>query len=607
MPRKPLALAVAVLGLAVLIWAAFTFRRPLEREWRLWQFARAEGEAKKALADRLLALGAVAPVEEWYIGLLASGEAAERALAVHELGAMRSERAIPELIALFGRLSPDGFTDFEPLKDVYDALTRIGAPAVPALIAELRGGSELSRSHAEVALDRFSPELTDPGLTDLLRSREDPEYARVTAIELLGGRHVYLSHYQLPSDALALLVELLGDGSEAVREAAARKLISERAVEAAPALIDTLGRSRAAAGQRSGAPDTAARALAARVLLELEEEFGDAIAAGEGILIDALGDREPTVRRAAAVVLGRLGGVSEAARGALLAAAVDDEEHRVRHAAVRSAARYGPLPDHTVGKLVDDFAGGTIAGRGALVVLGELGPRVVPGLLAALAGDEDVVREHAVAAFQLLGEAAERQAAPGLAELVATGPPGAQVAAIWALAGFDEATDAAEPAIYRALAGAEPRVRTAALLALAYLGVGAGAVPAVARHLEDPDAAVRRAAADALGACGLSASAAVPALTRLLDDEDAGARERAAVALARIAGPDASEVVPVLVRLLGSDDFLERRRAARALAAIGPAAAAAEPALLRVAADEYAGVREAAAEALDRIRRPGGE
>jgi hypothetical protein len=134
MTRKTISIAVAGLAFAVLVWAGITFRGLIERRVRLWQFARAEGEAREALAERLLSLGAVEVVEAWYLELLESEEASARALAIRRLGAMRSARAVPELIARLR--SQDSFTADEAL---YEALAQIGAPAVTGLVAEVGG------------------------------------------------------------------------------------------------------------------------------------------------------------------------------------------------------------------------------------------------------------------------------------------------------------------------------------------------------------------------------------------------------------------------------------------------------------------------------------
>ena len=186
---------------------------------------------------------------------------------------------------------------------------------------------------------------------------------------------------------------------------------------------------------------------------------------------------------------------------------------------------------------------------------------------------------------------------------------------------------------------------------------------AVARALRDPSAAVRKAAADALGAMGQGARGSVDALFEALDDRSEAVRHAAAQALARIGtgaadrarlvaalpnadayvsafaawslgnlggdakeavpdlvralareetnavvagalarvGPAAAEAVPALVEALRSENADRRWRAARTLGRIGPPAAAAVPALTGALVDPQATVRQHAARALGRL------
>jgi hypothetical protein len=186
---------------------------------------------------------------------------------------------------------------------------------------------------------------------------------------------------------------------------------------------------------------------------------------------------------------------------------------------------------------------------------------------------------------------------------------------------------------------------------------------AVRAALRDPSAAVRKAAADALGAMGARARASGESLFAALDDGREAVRHAAAQALARIGtaaddrarlvgslpnsdpyvaafaawslgnlgaeaqdavpelvralgrdetnavvagalariGPAASSAVPELAKALESEDADRRWRAARTLGRIGPAASSAVPALTRALGDPHATVRQHAARALGRI------
>ncbi|HXK09197.1 MAG TPA: HEAT repeat domain-containing protein [Vicinamibacteria bacterium] len=195
------------------------------------------------------------------------------------------------------------------------------------------------------------------------------------------------------------------------------------------------------------------------------------------------------------------------------------------------------------------------------------------------------------------------------------------------------------------------------------LGEGSTDPGPLASALRHPSAAVRLAAADALGAMGAEARGAVDALFAALGDPSEAVRHAAARALSRI-GPRAADrerlasrltspdpyvlafaawslgnlgdeardavpdltralardetnavvaaalarighaaagAVPVLVEGLRSDNADRRWRAARTLGRIGPPAAEAVPALTAALADPLATVRQHAARALGRV------
>ncbi len=137
-------------------------------------------------------------------------------------------------------------------------------------------------------------------------------------------------------------------------------------------------------------------------------------------------------------------------------------------------------------------------------------------------------------------------------------------------------------------------------------------VAALIEDLKDEDEEVRRDAAAALGDIGPAAAKnkdAVPALiVALKKDEDEEVRRNAATALGKI-GPVAAknkDAVPALIIALKKDvDEEVRRNAAIALGKFGPAAAKnkdAVPALTEALKDEDEDVREAAEEALKKIK-----
>lgn len=113
------------------------------------------------------------------------------------------------------------------------------------------------------------------------------------------------------------------------------------------------------------------------------------------------------------------------------------------------------------------------------------------------------------------------------------------------------------------------------------------------------------AASYALGRIGPAAAAATPALRALLESDDAFLRTAAAWALLKVDPAKNADLQPQAVGLFTAalaDERPEVRVAmAQALAELGPAAKAALPALERALQDQHEAVREAAAEALEKI------
>jgi len=140
------------------------------------------------------------------------------------------------------------------------------------------------------------------------------------------------------------------------------------------------------------------------------------------------------------------------------------------------------------------------------------------------------------------------------------------------------------------LADPEARVRRAAAEALVRQPTPSAVAP-LSRVLGDPDAAVRAAAARALGSS--VAPAAVVALLGRLDDNDAEVREAVATALARIG--DRAAVVPLIGKIQDTRPNV-RRSVAFALGALGDGRASSALTLLLRDSDEV--VRIAALKAL---------
>ena len=90
------------------------------------------------------------------------------------------------------------------------------------------------------------------------------------------------------------------------------------------------------------------------------------------------------------------------------------------------------------------------------------------------------------------------------------------------------------------------------------------AVPALIEALHDPDALVRKAAANALGKVDPDVKLAVPALTDALKDKVPAVRQAAAGALGLI-GSDAKDAIPILRETQKDSDKAVSRAASMAI------------------------------------------
>jgi len=158
-------------------------------------------------------------------------------------------------------------------------------------------------------------------------------------------------------------------------------------------------------------------------------------------------------------------------------------------------------------------------------------------------------------------------------------------------------------AISTLLATGEPGIQVKAANALANIGPEANdAVPGLLKAIRSNSLETRRAVVWALAGIGSTDKAVVAPLVAVLEDQrnPTSTRAPAATALGKV-GPPAAEAVPALVRLLGDDNEHARRAAVKALGKIGPAAQNAIAAVEKALHDVEPGVCSAAALAHWRI------
>ena len=286
----------------------------------------------------------------------------------------------------------------------------------------------------------------------------------------------------------------------------------------------------------------------------------------------ALGDPAADVRRRAVLAIGRAGGGSAEAVGALTPA-LRDADPTVRVAAARVLGQIAPgrlaslRSGQPTAALLDEARGGQGLFPDPERVLALAGPgrAAVPALTAALRDPDPGVRWHAAAALMQL-EGQGREAVPAL--LVAMNDEVWEVRNASGRALEEVVTPADAPVLAAALGDDSSETRYHAARALARLGPGAAAaLPALVAALRDPDWEVRMEASWALAASGPRARPALAALVANLADAEPQVRASAAWTIAAV-GADAA-AVEALRPALRDPDGEVRRAAAGALARAG--------------------------------------
>ncbi len=157
-----------------------------------------------------------------------------------------------------------------------------------------------------------------------------------------------------------------------------------------------------------------------------------------------------------------------------------------------------------------------------------------------------------------------KPAVPLLIELLRDRHQIVRVGAIQSLGACDDAKDAI-PSLVNFLFDDDEETRQAANEALQ--SMAAAAAPYCSKRLTDPNAKVRKAAADALCSFGEEAKSATAALIGVLRDSDSAVRAASASALAAI-GPSAKAAVPALKTMVRDSNDDVRRAAVSALSSL---------------------------------------
>jgi HEAT repeat protein len=301
----------------------------------------------------------------------------------------------------------------------------------------------------------------------------------------------------------------------------------------------------------------------------------------QGLTIALKKDPEPLVRREVVAVLGRMGPDARSTLPALAAALTDDKDGSVREATARALEGLLPHSKAAVPELAralkDSYPATRTAAAATLKELGADAKEALPQVLELIKdskgkGSEPLARVYAVQLAVRLASASEL--VPVLAAVVG---------------------DAAD----------DTQVRSAAAAALEPLGAKAEeAAGKLAEVAADPkaDTGLRQKALMALGKVSTDVKTVWPAVRKVLQDKHSGLRGQAV----RVAGPlgkQEKEVIGQLEKVARADGNVEVRVAAiQELGGLGPAARSAEGTLAKLATEARASIRDAAVEALKRIR-----
>jgi HEAT repeat protein len=317
-----------------------------------------------------------------------------------------------------------------------------------------------------------------------------------------------------------------------------------------------------------------------RAALIALEVLGPKMAGVTDGVIDALDkDADAEVRRDAAQTLARMGADAKGGVDALADALKKDKDGSVRESCARGLGRLAAQVETQTfilaAALSDMHAGTRAAAAETLNTLGDKARLALPQLLKVLT-DKKADRIPRIYAARIAGRF-ETDAATTVPALTAV------------------CTDKEAP----------HNVREAAVEALGRLGTAAEDVAeplAKIVQAKDEKAELRRAAVVALGKVGGKAAVAWPALKLAIKDADNGLRYQAI----RLAGSLAKEdktIVSSLAEAALKDENVENRLAAiQELAQLGSVAADAAPTLVQLSADSRGSIREAAADALKKIK-----
>lgn len=543
-----------------------------------------------------------------------------RRLAAEALGKQKVEAAIPGLADLLKDL------DADVRGAAAEALERIGAKAVPALVGALSYPEETSRLAALNALGHLAPTVKEAqaketltALTTALRDKSvDVRIHAASVLGSMGGNAKsalpalfeaakdtsslgQVLRPNLPSSvtetAIAAALKIDPNGAEELAKAALPELIAalkskDQAVlqaagfalaklgtQAKPALSALQEAQKKARGFAESAITSALTALGGEAAIPLSDLIKDPTAPLEKRLraLSELGwKREPDDKIVA-----------------ILMDALKDKVPGIRAGAVEAISRIGPKAKAAIPRLLEllgdeelqEAASQVRIGADDLVpsALARLGAEAIPGLAGVLKDDKKmpVARFRAIRALALLGRKA-KAALPSLEAGMEDNilPIAVESACAYVLAGGEMAK--ALPIVRAGLKHKARFVLWNSTHAVERIGIRAKeTVPDLLLLLKQEDREIRIVAARALSKMGPAAKPAVAAMAQLLRENDGRQHYQISQALADL-GVDAKEALPVLVDQLPNLEKMSPNPILVTLGKLGPDAKPAVPALLKL-------------------------
>jgi HEAT repeat protein len=261
--------------------------------------------------------------------------------------------------------------------------------AIPALLDALKDQYFTVRASAALALGNIGDAQVIPSLLPLLKDKDG---------EVRSAACVAIAKFRDPSTFDDITNILLDDPLIEVRQSAARALGETKHPATIPFLMEALRDSSWWFEREQAAAD----------LMNAIEKMGPAVVEP---LIEALGDKEGTVRKYAAIMLGNLADVRAIEE---LGMALYDLHHEVGEVAAQALAKIGaPAVDILIESLSHPEAA---IREHAVIALAKIqDPRVVPVLIEMLQDPERTVKMQAM---QALADLHDQRAIPVLQEIV---------------------------------------------------------------------------------------------------------------------------------------------------------------------------------------------